>query len=769
MTKMRTNGNLPSVCDKDTFILSARNIYNDKYCYRDVKYVNTHTEVSVTCPKHGIFHVTPDRHLHRSRECPQCKPWFIKGEGISYTQKEYIQRCLEKHENNYDYSCTEYIHSKQTVNIRCIKHDLVFTVNAGRHLRGQGCPLCKQAGRKIKAMQSIHSFIETCKSLHPGYDINEDNYTGKYANVSVWCRIHDHTFDITPSSLLLGNQGPCCVKEVNTQKKLQLGKESFLNGLTPEQVVSNDYSRVDYQGAAKPVEIICRTHNTAYHMAPYAHRRGQGCPKCGRMASIEKKSNIIRGPCSENKDRLWFEVMLLAKYGDQLVLPRDNPYVNVTTKVTVYCKSHGDFTSRPDRLTQSGCFKCGVIKSRNSVRQRIIDGLIVRFQDVHGPSAYGYDKVIYRDMKTKCQIYCHSHGGYFEQSPDSHLQGYGCRLCNNKKASNARRGTYAEWKHSLKLHRSDKGEVYDYTDSEQEFIDLSSPVTIYCKEHDNHFQQHPINHRNNAGCPKCAREITASKLSMTKETFVQRAQEVHREEGYGYDNVVLINTGVAVDIVCARHGSFYMTPERHLYGGGRCPVCTRDTQSQQMALTQEEFIKRMYAIYGDKFGFEEIRYKNTMTKVTIVCEEHGLVSCNAGGLLSGNGCWKCSGSTGERLISQYLDNLGLKHHREHRLPSYLFRYDFCLDDWRVLIEYHGQQHYQPVKYFGGELGYKQRKLNDDAKVTLARLHGYRLIVIPYLARERGVLFQTLVSELQIAQVSFIVPEVTTDNEYEVDV
>jgi hypothetical protein len=57
----------------DAFIERARKLYGDRFGYAKVTYVNSETEVVVTCPRHGDFAVKPSRLLHFRKICPVCK------------------------------------------------------------------------------------------------------------------------------------------------------------------------------------------------------------------------------------------------------------------------------------------------------------------------------------------------------------------------------------------------------------------------------------------------------------------------------------------------------------------------------------------------------------------------------------------------------------------------------------------------------------------------------------------------------------------------
>nr|DAF78389.1 MAG TPA: meiotically up-regulated protein 113 [Caudoviricetes sp.] len=53
------------------FISKAISIHGDKYGYKNVKYKNNHTPVTITCMKHGDFKQTPSAHTS-GQGCPSC-------------------------------------------------------------------------------------------------------------------------------------------------------------------------------------------------------------------------------------------------------------------------------------------------------------------------------------------------------------------------------------------------------------------------------------------------------------------------------------------------------------------------------------------------------------------------------------------------------------------------------------------------------------------------------------------------------------------------
>lgn len=59
--------------------------------------------------------------------------------------------------------------------------------------------------------------------------------------------------------------------------------------------------------------------------------------------------------------------------------------------------------------------------------------------------------------------------------------------------------------------------------------------------------------------------------------------------------------------------------------------------------------------------------------------------------------------------------------------------DIHVPEINLAIEYHGQQHYEPVSLFGGEEGFRQTQARDERKKALLARQGVRLIEWPYNA------------------------------------
>lgn len=60
--------------------------------------------------------------------------------------------------------------------------------------------------------------------------------------------------------------------------------------------------------------------------------------------------------------------------------------------------------------------------------------------------------------------------------------------------------------------------------------------------------------------------------------------------------------------------------------------------------TKEEFIEQAKAVHGDKYDYSQVKYINTVTKVCIICPEHGEFWQRPADHLKGCGCQRCYGN-----------------------------------------------------------------------------------------------------------------------------
>ena len=139
--------------------------HDGKYGYRNVRYVNATTPVSITCPVHGEFRQLLHSHLD-GHGCKRCAG-ELNREKTSGTCKEFVDKASKKHSGCYGYSQVEYINSKAKVQITCRKHG-GFWQTPHDHLDGHGCPVCSHI--YSKPHREIEDYL---KSLRISFTSND--------------------------------------------------------------------------------------------------------------------------------------------------------------------------------------------------------------------------------------------------------------------------------------------------------------------------------------------------------------------------------------------------------------------------------------------------------------------------------------------------------------------------------------------------------------------------------------------------------------------
>ena len=110
---------------------------------------------------------------------------------------------------------------------------------------------------------------------------------------------------------------------------------------------------------------------------------------------------------------------------------------------------------------------------------------------------------------------------------------------------------------------------------------------------------------------------------LTTEQFIERAKLIHGNK-YDYSLVEYIRTTTKVKIICPIHGMFEQKPSEHIYDACGCQKCGLETLAKKFTKTTEQFIQECREIYGDKYDYSLVEYKNATTKVKIICPIHGI-------------------------------------------------------------------------------------------------------------------------------------------------
>lgn len=280
---------------------------------------------------------------------------------------------------------------------------------------------------------------------------------------------------------------------------------------------------------------------------------------------------------------------------------------------------------------------------------------------------------------------------------------------------------------------------YDY--SKVCYVNSIEKVEIVCPMHGSFFVR-PDAHIRKVGCPKCNGGGKDS-----AEDFKEKAVRKH-EGKYDYSKSDYVNSGTKVEVICKAHGLFSITPRNHLAGQG-CPKCAGVYKK-----TKEEFLEECRTVHLGKYDYSMVQYTGGKNKIAIVCTSHGEFSQNAKDHLRGHGCPKCSASKGERLVAGILENLELKFEENYAfkdcrgISGGMLPFDFYIPSKRMVIEFDGRQHFEPVEIFGGGGAHDAQLKNDKIRNSWCSENGIKIIRIKYDEVEKGLksLYSALVGE-----------------------
>jgi hypothetical protein len=124
-------------------------------------------------------------------------------------------------------------------------------------------------------------------------------------------------------------------------------------------------------------------------------------------------------------------------------------------------------------------------------------------------------------------------------------------------------------------------------------------------------------------------------MTKNEERFWERMKSYPYD--YDFSKVKYVNAQTKVEIVCPKHGSFFVKPGHLTYYHSCCPKCKND----KFRNNKENFIERVNSIFNNKYDLSKFEYVNNKTNGIVICPEHGNFITNPHSLYQGKGCPKC--------------------------------------------------------------------------------------------------------------------------------
>ncbi|MFA5585596.1 MAG: DUF723 domain-containing protein [Saccharofermentanales bacterium] len=189
--------------------------------------------------------------------------------------------------------------------------------------------------------------------------------------------------------------------------------------------------------------------------------------------------------------------------------------------------------------------------------------------------------------------------------------------------------------------------------------------------------------------------------------FIDIVNKIHNNY-YDYSLVDYKNNNTKIKIICPKHGVFEQIPSHHIRGS-KCPKCSVTRRSN----TKENFIKKSKDIHNNKYNYSLVDYKNSNTKVEIICPIHGIFQQKPYSHLSGSGCPSCHIDKMRNNNDNFIKRSSIIHNNQ---------YDYSIVDYidnktkiKIICPIHGIFEQTPHAHLNGQ---KCPKCQDTKKTNL---------------------------------------------------
>lgn len=246
-------------------------------------------------------------------------------------------------------------------------------------------------------------------------------------------------------------------------------------------------------------------------------------------------------------------------------------------------------------------------------------------------------------------------------------------------------------------------------------------------------QMTPNNFKRGKRCKYCRN----TSMFYTQEQFEKKVLESSK----GRLKVTSAYKGISnpITVECQLHHTYRtMKNAREALTGICCSECSRYNKSKSQSKSSSRFIKELKQVHPTIKCLGE--YYNTHTKLEFLC-----LICNnkfktePNSILRISGCPFCSKHNkpkGEQTIIDWLNtHKEIKYEYQKEFPGMKYirqqRCDFYFPKLKLVIEYDGDQHYRPIKFFGGISSFNKQKELDKAKEDYLIKHGIKVVRITY--------------------------------------
>lgn len=179
-------------------------------------------------------------------------------------------------------------------------------------------------------------------------------------------------------------------------------------------------------------------------------------------------------------------------------------------------------------------------------------------------------------------------------------------------------------------------ERYDY--SKTVFVRIKDKITVYCKRCERQFTQSASTHLHlKTQCP------CYSNQDKKPAYYLEIAQRLAKTRGGKLISTNYVNSKTNLEWECkcgCRFRNLLSNIERQ---NQWCPACYKQSRGVKRRKGQEDFLRELRVVHGEKYGYDAVQYRGVENKILLYCKscrhEFSILARTA---LNGSGCKQCA-------------------------------------------------------------------------------------------------------------------------------
>ena len=239
------------------------------------------------------------------------------------------------------------------------------------------------------------------------------------------------------------------------------------------------------------------------------------------------------------------------------------------------------------------------------------------------------------------------------------------------------------------------------------------------------------------GCTFCRKEEIAEGYKLSQEEIIKRVENINNNKILNPQDYVNSRTN-NLQIVCGSCGNIFTTSLSSLTNSsGHCKECGVKVCTDAGRLTPNEVEHRINSVNGNKLLNKEEYVSNNTVNLKIKCGGCGDIFTTSLAnyeYSKTDRCPSCSHfrSKGEKIIYECLKEQNVIFEEQKKFDncrdSRMLPFDFYLPNRKMIIEFDGRQHFEPVF---GEESFQATKKHDEIKNNFCTNNNINLVRIPY--------------------------------------